>query len=189
MKRAGGFDRVDRQDRTVASYQARRSRCKNQKFCIRLRCAGICICRLLTLRIGEASRIGIMIASLLLAALTVSVAPTDNGSETVQNRSFYAIGWPCDGEGCQSNPRKLDPNLRFKLPASQAGFDRAKKLDQTWSVTLDCAIVSDRLAKCGVADDTVGSVEARSIALGLANFFRVQPENTGKKIEQVACHR
>jgi hypothetical protein len=122
-----------------------------------------------------------MIASLLLAALTVSVAPADDGSETVQNRSFYAIGWPCDGEGCQSNPRQLGPNLRFKLPASQAGFDRAKKLNQTWSVTLDCAIVSDRLAKCGVADDTVGSVEARSIALGLVNFFRVQSENTGKK--------
>lgn len=122
-----------------------------------------------------------MIASLLLAALTALVAPADDGSETVQNRNFYAIGWPCDGEGCQSNPRQLGPNLRFKLPASQAGFDRAKKLDQTWSVTLDCAIVSDRLAKCEVADDTVGSVEARSIAIGLANFFRFQSGAADRK--------
>lgn len=122
-----------------------------------------------------------MIASLLLAALTASAAPADDGSETVQNRSFYAIGWPCDGEGCQSNPRQLGPNLLFKLPASQAGFDSAKKLDQAWSVTLDCAIVNDRFAKCGVADDTVGSVEARSIALGLANSFRVQSVNAEKK--------
>jgi len=122
-----------------------------------------------------------MIASLLLAALTASAAPAEDGSETVQNRSFYAIGWPCDGEGCQSNPRHLGPNLRFRLPASQKGFDRAKKLDQTWSVTLDCAIVRDRLAECGVADDTIGSVEARSVALGLANFFRVQSENADKK--------
>lgn len=108
-----------------------------------------------------------MIASLLLAALAASAAPAEDGSETIQNRSFYAIGWPCDGEGCQSNPRHLGPNLRFRLPASQKGFDRAKKLDQTWSVTLDCAIVRDRLAECGVADDTIGSVEARSVALGL----------------------
>lgn len=122
-----------------------------------------------------------MIASLLLAALMALAAPFGDEAETVQNRSFYAIGWPCDGEGCQSNPRQLGPNLRFKLPASQKGFDRAKKLDQTWSVMLDCAIVRDRLAKCAVADDTVGSVEAQSIALGLADFFRVQSENADNK--------
>lgn len=122
-----------------------------------------------------------MIASLLLAALTALAAPAGDGAETVQNRSFYAIAWPCDGEGCQSNPRQLGPNLRFKLPASQKGFTRAKKLDQAWSVTLDCAIVRDCLAKCAVADDTVGSVEARSIAHGLANFFRFQAENADKK--------
>lgn len=122
-----------------------------------------------------------MIASLLLAALTASAAPAGDRSETVQNRSFYAIGWPCDGEGCQSNPRQLGPNLLFKLPASQAGFDHAKKLDQTWSVTLDCAIMNDRFAKCGVADGTVGSVKAQSIALGLANSFRVQSVNTDQK--------
>lgn len=122
-----------------------------------------------------------MIASLLLAALTALAAPAGDGSETVQNRSFYAIGWACDGEECQSNPRQLGPNLRFKLPASQKGFDRARKLDQTWSVMLDCAIVRDRLAKCAVAHDTVGSVEAQSIALKLANFFRVESKNADDK--------
>ena len=122
-----------------------------------------------------------MIASLLLATLAASGASADGGSETVQNRSFYALGWPCDGEGCQSYPRQLDPNLRFKLPASQAGFARAKKLDENWSVTLDCAIVNDRLAKCEIAEDTVGSVEARSIALGLANFFRFQSGTADRK--------
>jgi hypothetical protein len=121
-----------------------------------------------------------MIATLLIAALAAAAAPADDASETVQNRSFYAIGWPCSGEGCQSNPRQLGPNLRFKLPASQAGFARAKKLDETWSVTLNCVIVGDRLAKCIVTDDTVGSVEPRDIALRLAYFLRIQPGNVEK---------
>lgn len=122
-----------------------------------------------------------MIASLLLATLAATAAPAEDGSETVQNMSFYAIGWSCDGKGCQSNPRQLGPNLRFKLPASQAGLDRAKKLDQAWAVMLDCAIVSDRLAKCGIADDTTAPGEGRSIALGVASSLRVQSGDADRK--------
>jgi len=122
-----------------------------------------------------------MIASLLFAALAASAASTHEKSETVQNRSFYAIGWPCDGRGCQSNPRELGPNLIFKVPPSNAGFDRAKKLGQSWGVVLECAVVVDRLVKCKVADDSVGSEEARGVALGLVSFFRLQPENSGRK--------
>src|SRR4051812_25315629 len=101
-----------------------------------------------------------MITYLLLASVAALPAPADDVSETVQNRSFYAIGWPCDGEGCQSKPRRIGPNLRFEIPSSNAGFARAKKLKQDWSVTLDCAVVSDKLANCEIADDTVGPIEA-----------------------------
>ena len=115
-----------------------------------------------------------MIASLLFAALAASAASTHEKSETVQNRSFYAIGWPCDGRGCHSNPREFGPNLIFKVPPSNAGFDRAKKLGQSWTVVLECTVVVDRLVKCKVADDTVGFEEARGVALGLVSFFRLQ---------------
>jgi hypothetical protein len=122
-----------------------------------------------------------MISSLIFAALAASAAPTHEKSETVQNRSFYAIGWPCDGRGCQSNPREFGPNLIFKVPPSNAGFDRAKKLDQSWTVVLECTVVVDRLVKCKVADDTVGSEEARGVALELVSFFRLQAENFSRK--------
>jgi len=122
-----------------------------------------------------------MIASLLLAALAASAAPTNEKSETVQNRSFYAIGWPCDGRGCRSNPREFGPNLIFKVPPSNAGFDRAKKLGQSWSVVLECAVLVNRFVKCKIADDTVGSEEARGVALRLVSFFRLQAESPGSK--------
>ena len=122
-----------------------------------------------------------MITSLLLAALAASTSYADDVSETVQNRSFYVIGWSCNGEGCQSNPRQLGPNLRFKVSDSTKGFDSVKKLNETWSVTLDCAVVRDRLAKCDVVEDTFNSVEARNIALKLSNFFRVQFEYAGRR--------
>jgi hypothetical protein len=118
-----------------------------------------------------------MIASLLLAALAASVAPTHEKSETIQNRRFYAIGWLFDGRRCQSSPREFGPNLVFKVTPSNAGFDRAKKLGQSWGVVLECAIVVDRLVKCKVADDTVGSEEGRGVALGLVSFFRLQAGN------------
>ena len=124
------------------------------------------------------------IASLLLAALAALAAPAHEKSETVQNRNFYAMGWPCDGKGCQSNPRELGPNLIFDVPPSEAGFDHAKKLDQSWNVMMECAVVVDRLVRCEVADDTVGSAEARSVALELVNFFRVEAEHRGRKSTQ-----
>ncbi len=122
-----------------------------------------------------------MVASLLLAAFAASVAPTHEKSKTVQNRSFYAIGWLCDGRRCQSSPREFGPNLVFKVPPSNAGFDRAKKLGQSWGVVLECAIVVDRLVKCKVADDTIGSEEGRGVALELVSFFRLQAGNPGRK--------
>lgn len=122
-----------------------------------------------------------MIVSLLLAALAASTSPADALSETVQDRSFYVTGWPCNGEGCQSNPRQLGPNLRFKGSASAKGFDHAKKLTESWSVMLDCAIERGRFAKCEVSDDTVESIEARNVALKLAESFRVRYENAGRR--------
>ena len=60
-----------------------------------------------------------MIVSLLLAALAASIYSADALSETVQNRSFYVTGWPCNGEGCQSNPRQLGPIYVSRAPRQQ----------------------------------------------------------------------
>lgn len=122
-----------------------------------------------------------MITSLVLAAVAASTPHADDLSETVQNRSFYAIGWSCNGEGCRSNTRQLGPNLRFKVSESTKGFDSVKMLTETWSVMLDCTVVRDRLAKCEVVDDAPSSREARNTALKLSNFFRVQSEYAGRR--------
>jgi len=78
-------------------------------------------------------------------------------------------------------PTPVRSYLRFKGSASAKGFDRAKKLTESWSVMLDCAIERGRFTKCEVSDDTVGSIEARNVALKLAESFRVQYENAGRR--------
>lgn len=116
-----------------------------------------------------------MILSSLVAIVAASAVPSNGKAETVQDRSFYVVGWQCEAEGCRSNPRQLGLNLRFKGSPPAAMFDQLERTSHNWNVRFECALAHDRLVRCEVTDNTFANAEAGRIALKIANAVRVEP--------------
>lgn len=116
--------------------------------------------------------ISVLVAPLLLQ---VGLSPDPVGDRhVVLDRSFFVMGWRCDGEGCASNPRRLIEDLTFERSATLAALATAEKLDQNWSVTLECATSGDRLHHCSLGSETEASAPVRKLALKMVRSFRIR---------------